>query len=67
MTAALTAALALGGTLESEVADRVAVLRARASAALDALAAHLADAPPIRLPEDGRDWLAPGPDPQPEP
>ena len=67
MTAALTAALALGGVLEPEVADRVTALTSRASEALDALAAHLDDAPPIRLPEDGRDWLVPGPDPQPEP
>jgi polysaccharide pyruvyl transferase WcaK-like protein len=56
--AALDAVLAMGGFLHHATRERVAALEARAEAALDALARRLAAAPPMPLPDDGRDWLA---------
>jgi polysaccharide pyruvyl transferase WcaK-like protein len=64
IAAALGAALALGGLVEADVSRRVELLEEGAGAALDALAAQLSDAPPMPLPTDGRDWLAPPLEPE---
>ncbi len=56
---AAEAALALGGIVEPDVATRVQALVASAADAFDLLAEQLDGAPPVPLPADGREWLAP--------